>query len=418
MNEDLAQRLRRLGVGKGKKAIKPAAERRTARKVESLISGHVQEAAGAACFVAQERYPVNYQHGALPLNALLSVSTKIAARFAQVPSLAELSFEQCLFLDTETTGLSGGTGTIAFLVGVGYFEREQFVVKQYFLRNPGDELALLALLADDLASRPGLVSFNGRSFDLPLLETRYILNRRPTPFTDSPHLDLLHPARRLWRTSLESCRLIALEQQVLGVYRDQADVPGGIIPLIYRDYLRSGNGVEMPRIFYHNRIDVLSMVSLTALLCQAFSEPDKTLQRGQEWLSLGRWYERLDMAAEAESAFRRAIQSDLPSKSFQSALFYLARLLKRAERRSEAAVVWQQLAAVEMDQARGHVELAKYHEWHTGELEQAGELTRRAINLVDRWGQGMRALARPDLEHRLARLERKLGQATDPESGS
>jgi uncharacterized protein YprB with RNaseH-like and TPR domain len=347
------------------------------------------------------------------LGALLDSSPQVAADLAPDPLLAGVAFRDLLFLDTETTGLSAGAGTIAFLVGIGFFDESQFTVRQYFLRSPEDEPAMLADLAEQFARRPGVVSFNGRSFDLPLLEGRYILNRRRPPFTDSPHLDLLGPSRRLWRDSLDSCRLVALEEQVLGVQRDQADIPSGLIPLVYRDYLRTGNGIEMPRIFYHNQVDVLSMVSLTTQLCRVFDEPAAELQRGQEWFSLAKWYEKLGLRTRAESAFRQAIQLDLSPGTFQSGLHHLALLLKREGRRDEADGVWEQLAAVEMDDVQGHVELAKSCEWHRKDLAGAAEWTRRAMALVDRWPRGMQKLAQPDLAHRLARLERKLVARAD-----
>ena len=407
MKSDLAARLRRLGLGKGPTALKPAKGRRPAKIIENLIPGNLLFAEERACFVTEQHYPLNHRHGARPLDALFEFSPQVAADLAREPLLAEHSFRELLFLDTETTGLSGGTGTIAFLVGIGFFDESQFTVRQYFLRSPDDEPAMLADLAEQFGPRPGIVSFNGRGFDLPLLESRYILNRRPPPFAGAPHLDLLPPSRRLWRDSLDSCRLIALEEQVLDIRRDQADVPGGVIPLIYRDYLRTGNGIEMPRIFYHNQVDVLSMVSLATRLCRVFAEPAAELQAGQEWVSLAKWYEVLGLMDRAESAYRDALQANTPPATFQLCLLRLGLLLKRAGRRDEAENIWRQLAAVEMDDVRGHVELAKYYEWHVKELAQAADWTRRALALVDRWPKGMRQLALPELAHRLTRLERK-----------
>jgi uncharacterized protein YprB with RNaseH-like and TPR domain len=408
MKDDLAAQLRRLGLGKGPGALRPPEDRRPAKRVENLLRGQLYAAGDRACFVVQESFPLHTRHGSRSLGALLEQSIEVAATLAQDPALARLRFSDLLFIDTETTGLSGGTGTLVFLVGIGYFEGECFVVKQYFLRSPADELALLIALEADAARRRGLVSFNGRSFDIPLLETRYILNRQRPPFTGAPHLDLLPAARRLWRDSLDSCSLGSLEGSVLGVRRDQADVPGGLIPIIYRDYLRSGNAIEMPRIFYHNQIDVLSMVVLAAHLCSAFGRPESELQSGQEWLSLARWYEQVGMVTEAEGAYRSAIDTDLSVQVYRGALQRLGLLLKRSGRRGEAALVWQQLASVELDGVHGHVELAKYHEWYTGELEQAAQWTRQALALVERWPRGLQKLTAPDLRHRLSRLESKL----------
>lgn len=411
MNTDLAGRLRRLGLGKGPAALRPVEQRRQARSVENLLPGRLLPCENSACFVTERNYPLDWSHGTQSLGSLLDASTKAAGTMFREPSLAQLSFRDFVFLDTETTGLSGGTGTIAFLVGVGFFEGSQFVVRQFFLRSPDDEPAMLAGLTEQLVSHPGIVSFNGRSFDIPLLETRYILNRRPPPFSDSPHLDLLQPARRLWRDSLDSCRLLALEEQVLGIRRDQTDIPGGLIPGIYRDYLRTGNGIEMPRIFYHNRVDVLSMVTLISQLCRIFERPNAELDTGQHWLSLARWYEALGLTAGAEEAYRCAIETGLTTAAFQDALSRLGRLLKRSGRRDDAQVIWRQLAAVEMDDVRGHTELAKQCEWHTRDLEEAVDWTRAALRVVEHWPRGIQSAARPELTHRLARLERKISKS-------
>lgn len=413
MNTELAGRLRRLGLGKGTSALRPVEQRRQARCVENLLPGRLLPCEDSACFVTERNYPLDWSHGTQSLGSLLDASTKVAATMFREPSLPKLSFRDFVFLDTETTGLSGGTGTIAFLVGVGFFEDSQFVVRQFFLRSPDDEPAMLAGLTEQLVSHPGIVSFNGRSFDIPLLETRYILNRRPPPFSDSPHLDLLQPARRLWRDSLDSCRLLALEEKVLGVRRDQTDIPGGLIPGIYRDYLRTGNGIEMPRIFYHNRVDVLSMVTLISQLCRIFEQPSAELEEGEQWFSLARWYEVLGLTAGAEEAYRCAMATKLTTAAFQDALSRLGRLLKRSGRRDDAQIIWRQLAAVEMDDVRGHIEMAKYCEWHTRDLGEAADWTRGALRVVERWPRRIQSAARPELTHRLARLECKLAKSTD-----
>lgn len=408
MEADLVAQLRRLGIEKGRAALKKKQQRQPRRSIESLLPGRLFTAEDGACFVTEQSFPLTHSHGARALGELPGLATATAARMGEATDLGQLSFSDLLFLDTETTGLSGGAGTIAFLVGVGYFDEEQFTVLQYFLRSPDDEPAMLTALEEQVGRRPGVVSFNGRSFDLPLLENRYILNRKPPPFLDVPHFDLLHPSRRLWRDLLDSCSLVSLERNVLGVVRDQADVPSSVIPLIYRDYLRTGNAVEMPRIFYHNQVDVVSMVTLATRLCTAFERPSVELGHGIEWLSLGRWYEGLGLTAEADRAYRRAIEFDLEEESLRTALFRLGRLLKRAGRREEAAVAWRQLAALEKDGVQGHVELAKYCEWYTRELEQAAEWTRRALSLVGSWPRGRRAKVHHELIHRLARLERKI----------
>ena len=415
MNETLSDRLRRLGVSKGPAAIREPTERRPAQLVENLIPGRLVSDGDRSCFLTEERFVAKYRHGVNPVAGLLDCSIESAAQVGQEPALSGLSFRDLLFIDTETTGLSGGAGTLAFMVGIGFFDGDDFIVQQYFLRSPGDEPAMLSAMADLFSNHAGLVTFNGRSFDMPLLESRYLLNRQRPPFLGFPHLDLLHPSRRLWRNVLDSCRLVALESDVMNITRDQADVPSGIIPLIYRDYLQTGNGLEMQRIFYHNQIDILSLVTLTERLLRIYSTPAGESLLGLEWLALARWYEQAQQIEAAETAYRQAIQSDLSQEAFMQALFRLGWLLKRAGRFEEAATLWQQLAVVEMDEIQGHVELAKYHEWRTGDLQQAVEWTQRALALVSHWPRGLQKLTLPDLEHRQARLKRKLAGASSDE---
>jgi len=317
------------------------------------------------------------------------------------------------FLDTETTGLSAGTGTMAFVVGVGYFSGDQFAVRQFFLRDPGDEPAMVEALADLLNEFDALASFNGRSFDVPILENRFILARIPSPTTGLPHLDLIWPSRRIWRHKLSSCSLGTLEREVLGVFREQADVPSGVIPLLYRDYLRTGDARDMRRVVYHNAIDILSLVTLAARLTQALSDPYASGGlAGAELYGLARWYEADRSTTEAEQAYRTAMQGDLSPALRARTLRGLASLLKRSGRRAESFAFWQQLALEAGDDVDSrilaHVELAKYLEWIEKDIALAGAWTRSALAITGGWRTGLkRDLAQAELQHRLARLERK-----------
>ncbi|MGH2523390.1 MAG: ribonuclease H-like domain-containing protein, partial [Anaerolineales bacterium] len=203
-----------------------------------------------AYHLIETRYDLSFSHGPLRLLEAFERDPAIAALLARDEALAAADLRSLAFLDTETTGLVGGAGTFAFLVGVGSCEGEQFVLRQYFLRDPGEEEAMLTALVGDLASRAGWVTFNGRAFDLPLLETRLTLIRQRGALGARPHLDLLMPARRLYRGRLESCALGYLEQHVFNIIREQDDVPGYLIPQMYLDYLRSGDPSEMHRVIY------------------------------------------------------------------------------------------------------------------------------------------------------------------------
>jgi len=422
MREDLRRRLRELGVVQG---VRELQKRETPRAVaiEDLVQGHFHTTSRGQCFVADETYPLEHRHGDLPLSAFLQLSPETVLQVGQ-EGFADIDMRRVCFLDTETTGLSGGTGTMAFIVGLGFFVDEGFRVRQYFLRDPGDEPAMVEALMDRLSGFEGLISFNGRAFDVPIIENRFILARAVPPLHDMLHFDLLHPARRLWRYALSSCALTSLEREVLGVRRDQADVPSGVIPFLYRDYLRTGDARDMKRVLYHNKIDILSMVTLAARLCWAVADPWNVEQReerrrlsGGELYALGRWYTGEGRLEEAEQAYRTALRSQLEGDPAlrRRTLRELAYLLKRNERRDEAFAFWQQLALESGRHPEGilaHVELAKYFEWYVEDLSQAAAWTRAGLERVGDWSPGKRRdEKRAELRHRLSRLERKIGQA-------
>jgi uncharacterized protein YprB with RNaseH-like and TPR domain len=409
MREDLQRRLRELGVVRGMHELATLPRRRVA--IEDLVPGRFHTTFHGQCFVVEETYPLDHPHGDLPLSSFLSLSPKTIAQVARDDALAGVDLQRICFLDTETTGLSGGAGTMAFVVGLGFFTTEGFQLRQFFLRDPGDEPAMVEGLADLFSEFEALASFNGRAFDVPILENRFILARIPPPTAGMPHLDLLHPSRRLWRYHLPSRALGTIEREVLGVLREQDDVPGGVIPYLYRDYLRTGDAREMMRVLYHNAVDILSLATLAARLCRVFADPwaDDTLS-GAEFYGLGRWYAAEDRPTETERAYRVALtKADLAPALRAKVLRDLGYLLKRADRRAEALGYWQQLALETTDDVLAHVELAKYLEWHVEDLSLAAGWTRAALAQVERWPAGMqRDDTLAELRHRLARLERKI----------
>src|SRR5207245_11750591 len=210
----------------------------------------------------------------------------VFALVARVESEA-LAAYLLIFLVTETTGLAGGTGTYAFLVGAGWIEGDVFVVAQHFMRDLDEEPALLAALAPLLERAGGVVTFNGAGFDLPLLETRFVLARRRWPAT-LPHLDLLRPSRRVWTGCFDDCRLGTLERDVLGLAREE-DVPGALIPSLYFDWLRRRRAAPLARVFAHNRDDVLSLAALVGWFGVALGAAPAL--RAEEWAGLGRLWE-------------------------------------------------------------------------------------------------------------------------------
>lgn len=421
MRDELKRRLRELGVVKGVRNLQTQ-DSRSMRPIEDLVPGRFHTTSRGQCFVAEASYPADYIHGDLTLSAFLELSPRAIARIEHDERVAQVDLHRVCFLDTETTGLSAGTGTMAFIVGLGYFVEDGFRLEQYFLRDPGDEPAMVEALMDRFPGFEALVSFNGRCFDVPIIENRFILARVAPRLQEKVHVDLLHPARRLWRYALSSCALTALEREVLGVRREQADVPSGIIPLLYRDYLQTGDARDMRRVLYHNQVDILSMVTLAARLCRAYADPwreardhDQPELSPAEYYALGRWYADSGQPGDAERAYRTGLElSPEPGSTLHIRLLReLSYLLKRGDRRAEACVLWQQLAVEDragIDRVRALIELAKYFEWYTADLAQAVECTRSAIDSVAIWRPSVRrASEMAELRHRLSRLERKLG---------
>lgn len=438
MPSSLRTRLQRIRAQKTKRELPPSVpaevltqrveetrtRKREAEQRAALPGREVVTPLGAYQLV-ENRYPLDFVHGPLPLAALLARDPATAARLARAESLAGGGLRSLTFLDTETTGLAGGAGTLVFLVGAGIIEDEAFVLRQYFLRDPGEEEAMLTALVQDLAPRTGWVTFNGRAFDLPLLETRLTLNRLRGALGLRPHLDLLFPARRLYQGRLESCSLGHIEQHVLNILRDQEDVPGALIPQMYQDYLRTRDASEMHRVIYHNATDILSMVTLAAHLLDVFSAeiPNPKSQtpnqqsaignlQSTDLLRLARWHDQEGRLAEAESAYRLALTGKLDLDARREGLRRFAGLLKRQERRAEAAPLWEQWASFTLDDPLPCIELAKYYEWHVADLQKAAEWAQRALKLISGWPKGwQRDEAMAAVQHRLERVKGKLADS-------
>ena len=287
---ELQRRLNRLGVTRRPAATLPRDDLSPIPGAR-LASGTLQQTPLGPAWVIEQRFPLHLGHGHGPLHDILSLDPADAARVAGRPRLAEAPVNRWVFLDTETTGLAGGAGTLVFLVGIGGIQADHFVLKQFFLRSPVEEAGMLQALWEDLGGAPGLVTFNGGAFDLPLLETRYRLaHRREFRLTDRPHLDLLHPSRRLWRRSLPDCSLGTLERRVLGVERELADVPGALIPALYLDYLRRGDPTAMEGVLYHNTQDILSLVRLAGEVVGRFTGAHPESLSGAEALGVAGWH--------------------------------------------------------------------------------------------------------------------------------
>lgn len=408
---DLTQKLRRLGIVKGtKEMVSPPIPPQRAPHDDALPPGEQVETPYGVCFYIEEHYPLDHLHGHAPLAGLLTHDATAAAQMAIPPQSEPFDLSRVLFIDTETTGLGQGAGVLAFLIGAGYFTDDAFVLRQYFLRDPAEESAALHHLADWSEQFGGLVSFNGRGFDVPLLQSRFILSRLHPDILNASHLDLLPPSRRIWRGRFESCALGTLERHVLGVQRSQDDILSWMIPDLYRQYLRGGDNGEMRQVLYHNAVDILSLVVLAKRLCLLFADPLADGVDPREKVAVARWLEALDLRERAEATYRAALDGWLPLDAQHVCLQHLSASLKRQDRRAEAVPLWIQWAMEDESQVEAQVELAKFYEWHEIDLGKALAWTKQALGVVARWPKGPRKSAtEAELHHRLARLERKIG---------
>jgi uncharacterized protein YprB with RNaseH-like and TPR domain len=349
--------------------------------------------------VAERLLPPEHHHGSAPLAGACDVESALVASLALDPRLAGVDFQRVLYLDTETTGLAGGTGTVPFLVGLAWFEGRSLRVHQLFLRRLGEEAPMLRVLAERMAESSCLVTFNGKSFDWPLLRTRFVLNRVPVP-PELPHLDLLHCARRVFKHRGSGTRLVHLEEHVLG-HRRIGDVDGALIPDLYFRFLRGGSSAALTPVLEHNVNDLLLLAALLGDLVRRFRTSRAEEEDPRDLLGFAGVAMRAGDYVRAQ-AFARAAAKGSSTVSVEA--LTLASRLSRREGDSESAVALLQQA---LESARGlqapplHLALTKLYEHAIKDPTQALHHARLTTA----------AESSEDQRHRIARLERKLARS-------
>ncbi len=356
---------------------------RPGRFIEELMSGQVVRTPFGEHFETEKLWERHRRHGSVDIGDLNELPEDLLASLSD-GAIALSHPGKWAFLDTETTGLAGGTGTYAFLVGVGSIDAEGFRLRQFFMRDYGEEPSLLARLSEHLAQFDVLITYNGKAYDQPLLETRFRMARARHPFARLEHLDLLFGARRLWKLRLDSCRLVDLESQILGVER-QGDLPGAMIPYYYFDYLRTQQAMRLVPIFHHNALDILSLACLTAIVPLAFRSPEETAFRhGADLIGLARWLLQAGQPEQSLRLLRRAVDLGLPDALLFRTLWDVAALEKRLDRPDAALSVLRDLVASRNPyRARAFEELAKHYERREKDFTVALQMTRSALALSD-----------------------------------
>ena len=412
--------------------------------LEQMLGGAWRHADGGRCFVVERRWDRSALHGRERIGALAERLDRAAGE-APLFTGGTPARPPFVFFDLETTGLSGGAGTLAFLVGCAWFEGDgSFVTRQFLLARHADERMLLEAVAAELARGGALVSFNGKSFDAPLLEGRYLFHRLAWRGRDMPHVDVLHPARRFWKPRDGSarglrdaraaehpgpfaaqasrpaqrgdsgCSLQALERQIVGARRT-GDVPGSEIPGRYFQFVRSGDAAPLAAVLEHNRLDLLTLAALTARLLHMTATGPDAISDPREALALGYVYARGGLEARARASYRRAIdRCRSPRGAYDpiriDALRALALACRRQRRHEEAASCWYELMEMRgcpEPIAREATEaLAIHHEHRVRDLALAKRFALGSLAAVT---DGSRPSLAQAVRHRLARIERKMG---------
>ena len=353
-----------------------------------------------------EREPFFCREHIVPLDGLRGIGqTTLEEIRACDPAFTGDSWDvhRLLFLDTETTGLSGGVGTLAFEIGLGFIDRRGMVIRQYVMRDYGEEGAMLSDIASLLPRFDTLVTFNGKSFDIPLLESRMVMQRIRVHLTDWPHLDLLHACRRVYKLRLGRCNLAALEAAVLGEARED-DLPGAQVPQRYFDYLRTREFALLEDVLRHNRQDVESLASLTGQLCAAFREPER-LAHAEDVFGVGKTLLRGGHTEQGRRCMRIPGKSSMSSK----ARMVLSTSYRQSCEWAQSVQLWTEMIARGEGGTWPYVELAKYYEHrerdYTRAMRYAGAALSRALNLSPLDGDDEAELAA--LRRRVERLKRK-----------
>jgi uncharacterized protein YprB with RNaseH-like and TPR domain len=298
-------------------------------------------------------YVPDHKHGARLFSAALGGKQFNLGYFEINEQERTINLEDIVFVDAETTGLSAAAGTVAFLLGVGYVRDDRFRLHQFFLPDYPDEPAMLEAIADLVDKHTCVCTFNGKCFDLPLLETRYIMQRSESPFSQMDRIDLLHSSRRFWRGRFADTTLQTLEKELLGLYRYD-DTPGYMIPQLYFDYLKTGDFDPLEGVLLHNRLDIVSLLFLLHATQKYLDDAHKyEYYSPQEAFLISRYlFRRRDF----EGSCRAAAPQFVPGSKEQAAIdlgFHLGMVQKRLGRFEEALSTFRGLS-----KARGELRLS------------------------------------------------------------
>lgn len=359
-------------------------------------------------------FSLNTKYGKIHLSKGLEIKGDILTCLSKDETFNHLDLSTALFVDLETTGLSGGTGVIPFLIGLGYYRDDKFWVVQYFLGELAEEERMLQELDQFFTDMnfQSIVTYNGKGFDIPLLETRFILHRQPFRLGSLPHLDFLYSARSLWRHKHENCQLHHLSRQVVEADRSE-DIPSAEIPWRYFQYLQTGNFDLMESVLYHNQEDILSLLGVViagSFICAEGKEED--LADAMDLYGAGKIMEKVGKVEKSMHFYERALSGDLSDEVTQMAKRKVSHYLKKNNKWKDALTYWKEIASspwISSAQLYSLRELAMYFEHKKKDNEEAKKQAEEGFVL----SRGVSTYYENDFSYRLERLKRKIKKQKD-----
>lgn len=376
----LIERLDKMGIKKGSQIGKKEKSQIDQSLEELLHADAIHNQFGRVLKV-ENFYPFGHRHGNVVFHG--KNQSEVMKEVGKVKNKSE-DLNDLVFLDTETTGLSGGTGTLAFLIGMAVFEQNGLRLIQFLIEEPTDEQAMLLEFSNFFSDQTTIVSFNGKSFDIPLLKTRFILNKMPITFSDCAHLDLLHVSRKIWRNRLESRSLKDLEQEIIEIPRSNDEIPGWMIPEVYFNYLRTGDSSQLAGVIYHNGMDILSLVALYLIILSLLeNEIYSERIHAMDAYSLGKIFQDIGQLEKSTSLFQYCLKNKLSNQVVSiDARSRLAANYKKIKMWDKAVQYWNENA--DAGDMFSCLELAKYFEHICRDYQQALHWTMKAFEQLDR----------------------------------
>jgi len=373
---DLLAKLQSMGlkIEKANNLTKKTAQK---IKLEQIVDGSWIELTEGRVFIVKKSCPYGHMHG----RVVIESGKDLDCISILLNNEKKINSSDLIFIDTETSSLSTGTGTFVFLIGIAQLNSDGLSITQFFLDHPVDEKAFLCFFEKNLSPSSIFISYNGKAFDIPMLKNRFILNRLPNRLNDCKHLDLLHAARNIWKMRLESRKLADIEKEILNFHRSNDEIPGWLVPQLYYDYLESGDAQPMKGVFYHNEMDVLSLAAILFYMNDILAQnlPVEALD-SRDSIAIGSLFSRLGLWEQSDIFFQTGFKKGLPGDIQRQASKNYAFSLKKQKRWEESMASFKQ--AADKDDLTSCIELAKYHEHRYKDYRKALFWTDKALFIL------------------------------------